>query len=242
MSNRKKGIKGLLLDQRAVISGIGNWVADEILYRSRIHPDQSYLTLPESQKLVQEMHHVLFTAVAGLNYGIRFPEEWLFHRRWRNGGGGGGGVKDYNGRTISFVQSGGRSTAIVAALQKEDKARKAEKKVKGGATSSSKKKVKKPKRKQVDGPSSSEPDAMTSISKSSKSKVHKRTKNAKGVGAKKSQRKHQVEEPPKPEVAISAPEESSWKIPRTKKRKRIEEEAPAPKTQPTRRSMRIMSR
>jgi len=86
LSNRKKGIKGLLLDQRAVISGIGNWVADEILYRSRIHPDQSYLTLTESQKLVEEMHQVLFTAVAGLNYGIGFPEEWLFHRRWRNGG------------------------------------------------------------------------------------------------------------------------------------------------------------
>ena len=117
LMNRKKGIKGLLLDQRAVVSGVGNWVADEILYRTHIHPDQSYLTMDEADKLVKEMHYVLSTAVSCLNNGDEFPEEWLFHRRWRNGGGG-GKQKDCDGKTITFVQSGGRSTAIVPALQK----------------------------------------------------------------------------------------------------------------------------
>jgi formamidopyrimidine-DNA glycosylase len=120
-ANRKKGIKGLLLDQRAVVSGIGNWVADELLYRSRIHPDQIYLNMTEARTLVSELHFVLSVAVACLDADDDFPCDWLFHRRWRNGGGGGGGnatARDIHGRTITFIQSGGRSTAIVPSIQK----------------------------------------------------------------------------------------------------------------------------
>ena len=115
--NRKKGIKGLLLDQKAVVSGVGNWVADEILYRCNIHPDQSYLNKTEAQNIVNEMHHILSTAVDCLNDNKDLPEEWLFHRRWR-GGGGGSTAKDYNGKAIKFIQSGGRSSAIIPSLQK----------------------------------------------------------------------------------------------------------------------------
>lgn len=116
--NRKKGIKGLLLDQKAVVSGVGNWVADEILYRCNIHPDQSYLNTTEAQMIVSEMHYTLSTAVDCLDDGKDLPEEWLFHRRWRGGGGGSTTAKDYNGKAIKFVQSGGRSSAIVPSLQK----------------------------------------------------------------------------------------------------------------------------
>jgi len=116
--NRKKGIKGLLLDQKAVVSGVGNWVADEILYRCHIHPDQSYLNTKEAQMIVSEMHYILSTAVDCLNDGKDLPEEWLFHRRWRGGGGGSTTAKDYNGKAIKFIQSGGRSSAIVQSLQK----------------------------------------------------------------------------------------------------------------------------
>ena len=116
--NRKKGIKGLLLDQKAVVSGVGNWVADEILYRCHIHPDQSYLNKTESQKIVKEMQHILSTAVSCLNDSKDLPEEWLFHRRWRGGGGGSTAAKDYNGKAIKFIQSGGRSSAILPSLQK----------------------------------------------------------------------------------------------------------------------------
>ena len=118
--NRKKGIKGLLLDQRAVVSGIGNWVADELLYRSRIHPDQTYLNMTEARMLASEMHFVLSTAVACLDADDDFPRDWLFHRRWRNGGGGNAAARDIHGRTIAFIQSGGRSTAIVPSIQKND--------------------------------------------------------------------------------------------------------------------------
>ncbi len=119
-ANQKKVIKAILLDQRQVVSGVGNWVADEVLYRSRLHPDQSFLTISEASKLVSEIHHVLSTAVKCLNDGEKqFPEEWLFHRRWRGGGNKGTNSKDVNGKTISFVKSGGRSSAIVPSLQKK---------------------------------------------------------------------------------------------------------------------------
>ena len=114
IANRKKGIKGLLLDQKTVVSGVGNWVADEILYRSSIHPDQSYLTTEETEILVKEMYYVLSTAV---EYPDNYPLEWLFHRRWRNSAGG-AHAKDVHGKSIKFIQSGGRSTAIVPSLQK----------------------------------------------------------------------------------------------------------------------------
>jgi formamidopyrimidine-DNA glycosylase len=117
--NRKKGIKGLLLDQRAVVSGVGNWVADELLYRCRIHPDQTYLTIDEARSLVGELHRILSTAIARLDVDDDFPDDWLFHRRWRSGGGGNAMAKDINGRTITFIQSGGRSTAIVPSIQKK---------------------------------------------------------------------------------------------------------------------------
>lgn len=119
-ANQKKVIKVILLDQRQVVSGVGNWVADEVLYRSRLHPDQSFLTLSEASTLVTEMQYVLSTAVKCLNDGEeQFPEEWLFHRRWRGGGKNGPNAKDANGKTISFIKSGGRSSAIVPSLQKK---------------------------------------------------------------------------------------------------------------------------
>lgn len=119
-ANQKKLIKAILLDQRQVVSGVGNWVADEVLYRSRLHPDQSFLTVSEASKLVSEMQYVLSTAVKKLNDGEeQLPEEWLFHRRWRGGGKSGTNSKDVYGKTISFVKSGGRSSAIVPSLQKK---------------------------------------------------------------------------------------------------------------------------
>jgi len=117
--NQKKGIKAILLDQRQVISGVGNWVADEVLYRSTLHPDQSFLTVSEATKLLSEIQHVLSTAVKCLNDGEEFPEQWLFHCRWRGGGNSGTNSKDFYGKTICFVKSGGRSSAIVPSVQKK---------------------------------------------------------------------------------------------------------------------------
>ena len=113
---RKKGVKGLLLDQRAIVSGVGNWIADEILYQSKIHPDQTYLTFDEVNILEGCLKNVLKIGNECLSAKKNFPCDWIFHRRWSKGKGD---EKDTNGYPVTFVSSGGRSSAIVSKIQKK---------------------------------------------------------------------------------------------------------------------------
>jgi formamidopyrimidine-DNA glycosylase len=54
LSKKKIAIKGLLLDQ-SFIAGIGNWIADEVLYQARIHPMQpAYALSKESCKYLHK--------------------------------------------------------------------------------------------------------------------------------------------------------------------------------------------
>ncbi|KAL8657002.1 MAG: hypothetical protein Q9226_002358 [Calogaya cf. arnoldii] len=112
-------VKALLLDQ-ANISGIGNWVGDELLYHAKIHPEQYSNTLSPAQmkQLHESIQYVCSTAVDLLAESDRFPEEWLFKHRW------GKGKKDAtqrlpNGAQIKFVTVGGRTSAIVPSVQKK---------------------------------------------------------------------------------------------------------------------------
>ena len=79
-------VKALLLDQ-ANISGIGNWVGDELLYDARIHPEQYSNTLSEVQvkRLHTSMMYVCGFAVEHLADSTKFPQEWLFKHRWGKG-------------------------------------------------------------------------------------------------------------------------------------------------------------
>lgn len=76
-------IKVLLLDQ-SFSAGVGNWVADEILYNARIHPEQRCNTLTDDQ--IASLHHfvanICETAVAVDADSQRFPSHWLFGHRW----------------------------------------------------------------------------------------------------------------------------------------------------------------
>ena len=121
-SNRSTGIKSLLLDQKRIVSGIGNWVADEVLYQTQIHPNQNYLTVEESHQVSASIHSVLETACTSSDTNSSYPKEWLFHYRWgkgkKKGSGGGGGIsKDYHGRAIKFIDAAGRTSAIIPSLQ-----------------------------------------------------------------------------------------------------------------------------
>jgi formamidopyrimidine-DNA glycosylase len=60
LSRKKIGIKALLLDQ-SFISGIGNWIADEVLYQSRTHPLQiaSSLSRESCEALHQSIQEVV---------------------------------------------------------------------------------------------------------------------------------------------------------------------------------------
>ena len=64
LAGRRTRLKALLLDQ-AVIAGIGNIYADEILHRARLHPDRSAGSLrpAEVRRLHDAMHDVLLAAV-----------------------------------------------------------------------------------------------------------------------------------------------------------------------------------
>ncbi|KKK21496.1 hypothetical protein AOCH_001277 [Aspergillus ochraceoroseus] len=75
LKSRKKPIKALLLDQEN-ISGIGNWMGDEILYHAKIHPEQYSNTLTGDQikQLHSSIHYVCSTSVDLLADSDKFPE------------------------------------------------------------------------------------------------------------------------------------------------------------------------
>lgn len=85
--HRRKPIKALLLDQR-YFPGIGNWMADEILWRSMLNPGKlcEKITESEIKKLFNE---ILFVARGAMkSIGVKGgdpPKNWLFHKRWNNG-------------------------------------------------------------------------------------------------------------------------------------------------------------
>ena len=119
LGSKKVPIKALLLDQ-ANISGIGNWVGDELLYDAKIHPEQysNTLTIAQIKQLHKSLHYVCGLAVSTLSDSSKFPEEWLFKHRW------GKGKKDDpkklpNGASIKHITVGGRTSAIVPSVQKK---------------------------------------------------------------------------------------------------------------------------
>lgn len=77
-------IKSVLLDQERLFCGIGNYLADEILYQSRIHPATraGALTMEHITSMVTAMKSVLQIAVAANADSKDFPADWLFHVRW----------------------------------------------------------------------------------------------------------------------------------------------------------------
>jgi formamidopyrimidine-DNA glycosylase len=106
-------LKALLLDQ-TFCAGIGNWIADEILYQSHFHPRKRLNTLDNEQlkTLYKNIDYVIRTAVdAGGSH--KFPREWLFHFRWTHKRE----TEDYNKLTIQFDTVGGRTSAFVPQRQ-----------------------------------------------------------------------------------------------------------------------------
>ncbi|KAL6717914.1 hypothetical protein ACLMJK_003999 [Lecanora helva] len=119
LRSKRVPVKALLLDQ-ANISGIGNWVGDEILYDARIHPEQYSNTLSAAQikQLYKSIEYVCGFAVEHLADSEKFPEEWLFKHRW------GKGKKDKpmtlpNGLRFVHLTVGGRTSCVVPSVQKK---------------------------------------------------------------------------------------------------------------------------
>ncbi len=116
-------IKAVLLMQER-FPGIGNWMADEILWRSALHPARPAGSLQpaEARTLWRECRQVCrqaLRAIAGrgrhlpadLNVGI--PGSWLFLHRWEPGG-----RCPKTGRPLARATIGGRTTCWSPARQK----------------------------------------------------------------------------------------------------------------------------
>ncbi|KAI8631322.1 formamidopyrimidine-DNA glycosylase [Xylariaceae sp. FL1651] len=119
MKARHVPIKALLLDQ-AMISGIGNWVGDEIMYQASLHPEQYSDDFSDAEitRLYEAICYVCDTAVEKLGDSDQFPPDWLFNHRW------GKGKKDAaktlpNGDKIVFITVGGRTSCVVPSKQKK---------------------------------------------------------------------------------------------------------------------------
>ncbi len=115
LSRRKIAIKAVLLDQGA-LAGIGNWIADEVLYQSRIAPKRgaASLTAAEVASLRRAIVSVVGRAVKVGADHKRFPKTWLFEHRW----GGTRGTDQIAGQRIVREEVGGRTTAWVPTRQK----------------------------------------------------------------------------------------------------------------------------
>ncbi|ORY07791.1 NMDA receptor-regulated protein 1-domain-containing protein [Clohesyomyces aquaticus] len=118
LRSKRVPVKALLLDQ-ANISGIGNWVGDEIMYQARLHPEQYSNTFSDAQvkQLHDAMIYVCKTAVETLADSEKFPEDWLMRHRWDKGKKNGGKLP--NGAKITFLKVGGRTSAVVPSVQKK---------------------------------------------------------------------------------------------------------------------------
>lgn len=115
LKRRKKAIKAVLLDQ-ALFAGVGNWLADEILFQAKMSPHHLASRLTPAQ--VKELHKAVLTVVkkavsVDADYE-RFPKTWLFHERW----GKSKNAKTSTGKKIIHEQVGGRTTAWVPGYQK----------------------------------------------------------------------------------------------------------------------------
>ena len=115
VKRRKTVLKGLLLNQ-AFAAGVGNWLADEICFQARIDPRRraSELADEEILRLRDALKDIVGIAISVDADKTRFPEGWLFHRRW----GRPEGAVTVDGDAIEICTVAGRSTAWVPAVQR----------------------------------------------------------------------------------------------------------------------------
>lgn len=122
---KKKPIKSLLLEQQ-FFAGVGNWVADEVIHQSRLHPnevlshklsfDQDEIS-PVVQRLYESLIYVCSKSVQVEGDVTQFPLDWLMLHRW--------GKRRKNdprplvgGHPVDYMTIGGRTSCFVPKLQK----------------------------------------------------------------------------------------------------------------------------
>ncbi len=116
-------IKAVLLMQER-FPGIGNWMADEILWRAALHPRRKAgsLSPTEVRALHRECRNVCRGALAKIagrggklprDLNVNIPDRWLFNHRWQPGG-----TCPRTRRPLAHATIGGRTTCWSPARQK----------------------------------------------------------------------------------------------------------------------------
>lgn len=120
---QRSPIKAVLLMQER-FPGIGNWMADEILWRARIRPDCLAgqirgLKLSALYSAIREVTEDAMREIAGQGGGhvpqsmnARVPDHWLFNHRWKDGG-----ICPKTSQPLEREKIGGRTTCWSPAWQ-----------------------------------------------------------------------------------------------------------------------------
>ena len=109
-------IKSVLLRQER-FPGIGNWMADEVLWRARIHPRcrAGQIRRVRISRLFRALKEVSSDAlsVIGSDWGDP-PDSWLFNHRWKDGS-----HCPKTGKALVRERIGGRMTCWSPSLQRQ---------------------------------------------------------------------------------------------------------------------------
>jgi formamidopyrimidine-DNA glycosylase len=114
LRERTAPMKALLLDQ-TFAAGVGNWIADEVLYQARIDPRRPArtLTAAESSRVRSRLRSVLRLAVRVGADSDRYPKTWLFHHRWDHDPL----ARTASGARLRWDTIGGRTSAWAPSIQ-----------------------------------------------------------------------------------------------------------------------------
>jgi len=109
-------LKALLLRQD-LFPGVGNWMADEVLWRAGLHPRRRAGSLDSEElgRLFRELRFVARGALRSVGAsGGDPPRGWLFWVRWKDGG-----ICPRSGVTLVRETVGGRTTCWSPGVQPE---------------------------------------------------------------------------------------------------------------------------
>lgn len=112
---RKVVLKAVLLDQ-SFAAGVGNWIADEVLYQAKLDPRKraNALSVEEARRVRTCLKRIIEKAVSVDADKKRFPSTWLFHHRW----GKNAEARTARGERIEHITLAGRTTAWVPEVQR----------------------------------------------------------------------------------------------------------------------------
>ena len=114
LGKRRGAVKSILLNQQ-LIAGIGNIYADEILFRTRMHPATEISRLDDKAlaKLFRATRYILDKAIAAKADVEQMPKSWLLPHR------GKGGKCPRCGEKLRSAKIGGRTAWFCARCQKK---------------------------------------------------------------------------------------------------------------------------